>query len=127
MPKLTATNFEVIKPGVYTARIASITERNDAQFGPALIWAFDVRTKRGPIRVETMSSQSFGPKAKARQWTEAILGRKLQAGEEIELNDLVGKECQVVLAVKETDAGNQVNRVESVQPINTDEDDDILS
>ena len=39
---------------------------------------------------ESNTSTTSAPQAKARQWVENILGRELEAGEEVRIEDLVG-------------------------------------
>jgi hypothetical protein len=36
------------------------------------------------------TSTNFGPQAKARQWVENVLGRELEPGEQIGVDDLAG-------------------------------------
>jgi len=59
---------------------------------------------------------NFGPRTKARQWAEALLGRRIQSGESIDDADLIGKEGDLMVRLEETDRGTFA-KVESVNPV----------
>ncbi len=59
---------------------------------------------------------NFGSRAKARQWAEALLGRRIESGESIDENDLIGKEGDLMVRPEETDRGTFA-KVESVNPV----------
>lgn len=119
MPHVTAPNPTVLKAGTYNATFAGIDEKTDGKFddGRWWLWSFEIPTKSGPKTVTAPTSPRFGPKARARQWATAILGRSIRAGEDLELNDLEGRPCLVQLAIAELDGGEKVNRIEAVTAI----------
>lgn len=102
MPKLTAGTGSIqIDDGVYDATLLSIeqcepTAKSPNQ-NPWLKWTFHVYDSEEGQELTAASSTAFGPKAKARQWIEALLGKKLDAGEEIDTEGLCPKDCQVVI------------------------------
>ena len=102
MAKLTATTGAIqIDDGVYDATLLSIdlaqaTAKSPNQ-NPFLKWIFHVYDSEEGQELSAASSLSFGPKAKAREWVEAIEGKKLQPGEEIDTETFCPKECQVVI------------------------------
>jgi hypothetical protein len=49
------------------------------------------------VEMTAASSTALSPKAKARPWMEALLGRRLEPGEEIDLETIPPKDCQVVV------------------------------
>ena len=65
-------------------------------------WLFQVYDSEQGQEMSAGSSIRFGPKAKTRQWIEALLQRKLEVGEEIDPEGLCPKDCQVVVKHDET-------------------------
>lgn len=102
MPKLTAGTGSIqIEDGVYDATLLGIdiqepTAKSPNQ-NPWFKWTFHVYDSEEGQEMSAASSTAFGPKAKARQWIEGMLGRKLDAGEEIDTDALAPKDCQVVV------------------------------
>ncbi|HEX7024609.1 MAG TPA: hypothetical protein VF187_07310 [Gemmatimonadales bacterium] len=81
----------VVDPGQYLAKVVRLEEGETGEFGPSIKWVFnlaDAKT-REPMYDEqgelfefyAYSSTKMGPRAKARQWAEALLGREIQNGE----------------------------------------------
>ena len=50
------------------------------------------------------------------QWAQGLLGRAIQPGESIDLEDLIGNECMLTLGHKETDRGTFAT-VDAVNPV----------
>src|SRR5438105_1140228 len=102
MPKLTATTGSIqIDDGVYDATLLSIEEceptAKSPNQNPWLKWLFHVYDSEEGQEMSAASSTAFGPKAKARQWVEALSSQKYQPGEEVDLDALTPKDCQVVV------------------------------
>ena len=90
MALFTAEDYEPLPPGLYVGELSDIESRESAN-GEYRRWGWDV--VEGPYagrQVYANTSTNFGPQAKARQWVENILGRELKAGEQINIEDLVG-------------------------------------
>lgn len=117
MPVLEVTDYQTIPVGVYTAVLTSIEEKVSTVAGETYWrWAFEVLD--GPcagVSVKANSSPKLRPKCKARGWTETILGRKLTVGERFNTDDLVNRNCQLIVKVEEKD-GATFNEVETVLP-----------
>jgi hypothetical protein len=119
MPKLTAGTGSVqIDDGVYAATLLSIelcepTAKSPNQ-NPWMKWLFHVYDSEEGQELTAASSTAFGPKAKARQWIEALLSKKLEPGEEIDTETLAPKDCQVVI---KNDAETGFARIQDVMGI----------
>jgi hypothetical protein len=112
-----------LQPGLYPAHLASIEER-DSEHGGYLLWKFDVPTDdEQSVAVSTVSSTKFGAQAKARKFVEALLGRTIKPGEEIEPAELCGEACQLVVSIETLSDGSTVNRIEQVLPATENPDD----
>lgn len=119
--KFTATQGGIdIADGVYPATLMGIEEREgqDSQFAGQsngqrmyLRWTFQVYHTDDGAEMTANSSLAFGPKAKARKWMEALLGRKLAVGEEVDPAEICPADCQVIVK-KEVDSG--FSRIEDV-------------
>jgi hypothetical protein len=114
-----------LKPGVYPATLRSIEERQKDQ-DSYLIWKFAVQPKKGPeVEVSTLSSTKCSPKAKARQFIEALLGRPMTRGEEFAPAMLYGKPCQLVVSIQTYDDGGSRNTIERVLPVEAEGEEDV--
>jgi hypothetical protein len=67
------------------------------------------------------TSTNFGPQAKPRQWVENILGRELEAGEQIGIDDLVGGKHHLMVENVKRD-GRTFDNVSAVQKYQEEED-----
>jgi hypothetical protein len=85
-----AETYEPLPPGLYPGQLVDIESRESAN-GQYRRWGWEI--VEGPYagrKVYANTSTNFGPQAKARRWVENILGRELEAGEQIGIEDLVG-------------------------------------
>jgi hypothetical protein len=112
-----------LPPGLYAAVLESIEERESAN-GPYLMWKFTIDHDGRQEMVSAPTSMNCGPKAKARQYAEALLGRPMTPGEELEPVALYGAPCQVLLMAVSLDTGGIVNRIERVLSPTPDEADE---
>lgn len=102
MPRLTASTGGIeIEDGEYTAEFLSVEETpptpNSPSNQPFLKWTFQVYDSDEGQPMTQATSMKFGPKANARLWTEALMGRPLTDGEDVEINDLAPKQCRVLI------------------------------
>lgn len=120
----TATDTPAYEPGVYTAKLkeletaeSSIVDEKTGQKGLYMKWTFELLDDEYTGQtLRANSSMNFGPSAKARKWAEGLLGRKIESGESIEEDDLLGKRADLMVTLKETDRGTFA-QVESVNPV----------
>jgi hypothetical protein len=82
-------DMEDIPEGAYPATVKSVTVKTSEKFGEFRAWDFTLAN--GSI-VGGGSSLATGSKSKGGKWIAAILGRKPEKGEKVEL---VGKPCLV--------------------------------
>jgi hypothetical protein len=105
MALFTAEEYKPLPPGLYVGGLLDIESRESAN-GEYRRWSWEIQ--EGPHagqKVYANTSTNFGPQAKARQWVENVLGRELEAGEQIGTDDLVGgKHHLMVENVKRTGA-----------------------
>lgn len=85
-----AEDYDPLPPGLYVGELLEIESRQSAN-GEYRRWSWAILEGQYTGRkVHANTSTNFGPQAKARQWVENILGRELEAGEEVRIEDLVG-------------------------------------
>ena len=101
-----------VEEGVYPAVVTKLDLKETEAGDTFRIWHFDVTAEGETKKITAASSLMLGPKSKAYKWISAILGRRPEPGEKIEV---VGYPCQVHLIVDE-DTG--YNKVETVLPAN---------
>jgi hypothetical protein len=116
MPVYTATDYEPLDPGLYVGRLAEIREAN-SEHGTYYRWIFDIRDEdyRGR-QIHANVSDKFGPNSKARQWVEAMIGRRLANGERFDTDDLIGQDFHVTVVNVDKD-GRTYDNVASVNAI----------
>lgn len=124
-----ATNQTGFLPdeGKYTVECLRIEEAPDNGFGVGVRWVLalyegDQRVKNdGGYDYEfwQTTSPNMGPKARARQYVEAFLGRPLEEGERINPNDLPGLRCtgMVIHEESKTKVGVMNAKLVSVKPL----------
>lgn len=111
-----------LEPGAYRARLRGIEEADGSNFETGdpekyRRWTFEI-LEEGFEGTELLASSTmaFGPRSKARRWVEALLGRKVESGEKIGLEDLQGLEVDLGVVLKETDRGSFA-KIDSVNPV----------
>lgn len=102
----------------YPATLTGFGEIAEGQFGPRLVWQFEIEEGGEVVEAAAFSSYSMAAgkkKSNLIAWTEAILGEIPEEG--IELDDLVGKPCRVDINhyTKES-TGITKNKVTNVLP-----------
>jgi hypothetical protein len=121
-----ATTYEAaLKPGLYPAKLADIEVR-EGDLGDYLVWRFRIDQREGPaVEVSCFSSTKCTPKAKARGFVEALLGRPMKPGEEFAPALLYGKPCQLVVSIQAYDDGGSRNTIEKVLPAEAADEVDV--
>ena len=90
MALFTAEEYKPLPPGLYVGRLLDIESRESAN-GEYRRWSWEIlEGLEAGRQVYANTSTNFGPQAKARQWVENVLGRSLEAGEQVGTEDLVG-------------------------------------
>lgn len=143
--KVTATqqkDFELvlIPEGMYKAKLNEITGKKkdgselegtiEGSTNPLWKWTFEVIDgKYKSKEIAGISSQKFSiptdrsgrvNPAKAVLWAEGILGREIKSGEDIDLDDLIGMECQILVEDKNsgmTDKDGKIMKQSSITKV----------
>jgi hypothetical protein len=114
--RLRAEDYEVLPAGIYAVRLVAV-EARESDGGVYLRWLFEVEDAEfGGATLSAVSSARLTPKAKARQWAEVFLGRKLERGEEIDFDELIGRRALASVIATERN-GATYNTVESLAPL----------
>jgi hypothetical protein len=117
-------------PGTYVATLLNIEPYKHDQYGPGLTWKFalspDLANPDDFIVNETneeeiselwsITSTRMSPTAKARKYVEALLARKLNIGEDIELEDLKDKRMTVQVTTSEGNDGKMYAKIAGQSP-----------
>jgi hypothetical protein len=123
-PTFTATDYEPVPPGLYTARLEEITEAQ-SQHGTYYPWVFIIEDE-GEFegrRVRANVSDKFGPQSKARRWCEQMIGRPIRKGEQFDTDVLLGRAYHIsVTNTPEDERGRVFDNVENVHAVRAKED-----
>ncbi len=98
--------------GTFILELTSIEEGPELQYGPTIKWVWAVFSmpdgqpvlyEGNPAKTDALSSHKMGPRAKARKWTEAHLGRVLIEGEDADAlaQEIIGKRVMGMFAPNE--------------------------
>ena len=119
MPKFTATDFEPVAPGLYTARLEKIEEAT-SQHGTYYRWYFVIEDEgeQEDRKVCANVSDKFGPQSKARRWCEQMVGRAIRKGEQFDTEVLLGQLYHIMVTnTPEDERGRVYDNVENVHRI----------
>jgi hypothetical protein len=104
---------EILDEGPYRAVLENVEEKQ-TKFGQRLMWTFLIVDEN--VEVVGFTSMSPSTRGHAYRWARALMGQidpQLGWGQE----DVVGRECVVVLAVAEDAQGSERNKVVDVKPL----------
>jgi hypothetical protein len=112
--KIKATDYVTVDEGEYPARFAGYEERT-TEFGDAVQFKFVLLDEEhSGVEIRGLASKKLSPKSKMRGWVEGMIGRVLEPGEEIDLDDMIDRKVMLYLAVEDTDKG-LFNRIEKIR------------
>ena len=105
--KLHKIIYEPVEPGTYDA-ILSKTEDSTGQFGPQVMFSFDLGENR---ILRAWASGKLSPKSKMGGWVKALLG---ELPDELDTAALVGTKCRVKVDIDIKDDGKEFSRIVDV-------------
>lgn len=123
MPSFVARDEAIFEDGVYRGKLLAMEDAEGGVDDKGYVkWTFEIQDEEyAGQTLRANSSLNFGPRAKARQWAEALLGRRIESGEDIDDDDLVGSVGDLMVRNQETENGTFA-RVESVNPVRRKKD-----
>jgi hypothetical protein len=110
---ITAQGTEPLPTGEYRVELTAI-ELSNGQYGEQLRWTFSVLEKGRHLVAYSSLSPSLA--SKCMRWAGALLGRPVQAGEQVDFEALVGKTAVAVVVKKRKDDGTEYNAVDDLLP-----------
>ena len=119
MPTYTATDYEPVPPGLYTARLEQIEEAT-SQHGTYYRWCFLIEDagEQKERKVYANVSEKFGPQSKARRWCEQMIGRSIRKGERFDTDELLGRSYHIMVSnTPEDERGRVFDSVDNVHRI----------
>ncbi len=124
MPTYTATDFEPVSPGLYTAKLEKIEEATSAH-GTYYRWCFVIEDEgeQEDRKVYANVSDKFGPQSKARRWCEQMIGRAIRKGEQFDTDALLGHAYHIMVTnTPEDERGRVYDNVENVHAVRSKDD-----
>jgi hypothetical protein len=119
MPTYTATDYEPVPPGLYTARLEQIEEAT-SQHGTYYRWCFVIEDEgeQEDRKVYVNVSEKFGPQSKARRWCEQMIGRSIRKGEHFDTDVLLGHAYHITISnTPENERGRVYDNVDNVHRV----------
>lgn len=108
--KITRRPYTPLPPGEYRAVIIDI-EPTTGAFGEQLVWSFDLPEAERYLKA--WSGVDLTPRAKLTKWVTALLG---QVPEQLETDDLISRDCRVLVADALGADGGTYSRISEVLP-----------
>lgn len=121
--------------GTYLATVANVEivppseNPRFEEYGPSLKWTFNLSPNLSDpadlildqdgetaASLWQFSSTKMSPKAKARIWAEAFIGRKLEDGEDVELKDILDRSAIVTLVEEPNAEGKMRAKIAGAKP-----------
>jgi len=102
-----AKELPLVEEGDYTAKVSRIETDQDGKFGKMLVFHFDIKG----VEVSALCSQKLNPNTKLFSWAKILKGKELGVGEELVIQDLVGKAALVTVrnrVVKDENGNAQI-------------------
>ena len=116
MKLVVTAQAQTLPEDVYAVKLLSIEEQEGA-YGKQFTWKLEVADgeyEGTPLKAWTNASTAVN--SKAVKWASAFAGRPLRAGEEIDLQALVGRRARAVVSQKLAQNGNTYARVTDILP-----------
>ena len=110
---ITAQGTEPLPTGEYRVELTAI-ELAKGQYGEQLRWSFSVLEKGRTLVAYSSLSPSLA--SKCMRWASALLGRPLQAGEQVDFEALIGKRAVATVVRKRKEDGTEYNAIEDLLP-----------
>jgi hypothetical protein len=112
--------YEVLDAGIYSAVLKDITE-GTGEYGDFLRFewaALDEDGQATDTAISALCNPVLNSRSKVSGWVAAHLNRGLNLGEEVDLNDCIGKKVMLTLTVEpRKDGQGDRNRVVAVSPL----------
>lgn len=112
--------WEVFPTGEYLAQITDFEEES-GNFGPQFRIKFELVKPKAHAgkSISGWCSQkliSGNKKSKLWGWVEAAWNRPVEVGEEVDLDDLVGRQVVLVVITESKEDGTEYNKISAIKP-----------
>ena len=105
-----AAGLSLLDEGMYPVELVEIKDI-ETDYGDGWRWIFDVLEEEEETLVSGITSQRMSEKSKSYGWASALLGKKPEIGDEIDLDELIGLRGNAELKTKELNDGTEVSNV----------------
>jgi len=109
-------NWRAVEEGLYLAKLVEVkpdTINVRGEEREVIRWRFKILEEDDKPMVEGLTSMRMTTRSKAYKWATALLGRQLDVGEEVDLDELIGHYCIVKVENREKN-GRVFSRVTDV-------------
>lgn len=105
-----AAGLSLLDEGMYPVELVEIKDI-ETDYGDGWRWIFDVLEEEEETLVSGITSQRMSEKSKSYGWASALMGKKPEIGDEIDLDELIGLRGNAELKTKELNDGTEVSNV----------------
>ncbi len=108
--------YDLLEPGWYPATLANI-EAGTGPFGPLFKFTFSLQGAEGETTdITGLCGQKLAPGTKLEKWLTG-LGLDVEVGENVELDDFVGRKCRVFVDTNETEKNGEKRAYSNVMKV----------
>jgi len=111
-----AAGLSLLDEGMYPVELVEIVDI-ETDYGDGWRWIFDVLEEEEETLVSGITSQRMSEKSKSYGWAAALLGKKPDIGDEIDLDELIGLRGNAELKTKELRDGTEVSNVVDIKKL----------
>lgn len=111
-----AAGLSLLDEGMYPVELAEIKDI-ETEYGDGWRWIFDVLEEEEETLVSGITSQRMSEKSKSYAWASALLGKKPDIGDEIDIDELIGLRGNAELKTKELRDGTEVSNVINIKKL----------
>jgi ribonuclease HI len=116
MKLVVTAQAQTLPEDVYAVKLLSVEEQ-DGAYGKQLVWQLQVAEgEYAGTTLKAWSNSTSALNSKTVKWASAFAGYPYRAGEEIDLQALVGKHARAVVSQKQGQNGNTYARVTDILP-----------
>lgn len=116
----TEASYEVIEAGVYPGKLKEISE-GSGEYGDFLRFEWTVLDDDGAetdTAISGLCNPLLNSRSKLGAWAQAHLGEDLSVGQELDLDNLIGKKVMLTVSVEpRKDGQGDRNKVTAVSPV----------
>lgn len=115
----TAQAYEVVPTGEYLAQVTDIEDK-EGNYGPQFQFTFEIVSPKafeGKIKLAWYSQKLSSGTKPSKLWNvvQSIYNRPLVIDEQVDIDDLIGRQCIIVVVAEENEKGEENSKITALK------------